>query len=66
MTPAELKSARQALGLSVGGLARVVGVSGERTVRKWERGDRDIPGPVKVLVALMLESAAVRKSLGIT
>lgn len=65
MTPAELKSARRALGLSAEGFARVVGVESGRTVRRWEAGDRDIPGPVKVLVALALGSKAVRNALGI-
>ena len=50
MTPTELKSMRHALGLSAEGLARLLQVSSGRTVRRWEAGDRDIPGPVKVLM----------------
>jgi hypothetical protein len=30
-------------------------VRGSRTVRRWETGDRDIPGPAKVLLALLGE-----------
>lgn len=57
MTPAALKSARRVLGLSAEGLARCLGVSGGRTVRKWEAGDRAIPGPVALLIERMLADA---------
>jgi len=49
MTPFELKSFREALSLSQAEFARAVGVESDRTVRKWEHGERDIPGPVAVL-----------------
>lgn len=65
MTPTELKSARHALGLSAEGFAAWVNVQGGRTVRKWEAGDRDIPGPVSVLVRAAMDSAAVRKHFGL-
>jgi DNA-binding transcriptional regulator YiaG len=61
MTPDELKSARHALGLSAEGFARWVKVADGRTVRRWEAGERDIPGPVEVLVKAALESRAVRR-----
>lgn len=57
MTPANLKSARHALGLSAEGMARALQVSSGRTVRRWEAGDRDIPGPVKVALRYMLGEA---------
>ncbi len=66
MTPEELKSARHAFGLSADGFAKWVNVSNGRTVRYWEAGDRDIPGPVVVLVKAALESAAVRAHFGLT
>lgn len=66
MTPEELKLARHALGLSAEGFASFVGVQGGRTVRKWEAGDRDIPGPVVVLTKACMESAAVREHFGLT
>jgi DNA-binding transcriptional regulator YiaG len=56
MTPAELKAARHTLGLSAAALARAVGVASERTVRRWEAGSRDIPGPVVRLVELWLDN----------
>lgn len=65
MTPAELKSARHALGLSAEGFARLVRVESGRTVRRWESGERDIPGPVAVLVDVLLTNAAARRRLGV-
>jgi DNA-binding transcriptional regulator YiaG len=66
MTPAELKSARNALGLSAEGFARWVNVSDGATVRRWERGARDIPGPVIVLVTAAMASRAVRRYFGLS
>lgn len=66
MTPEELKIARQALGLSAEGFARLVQVESGRTVRRWEAGERDIPGPVQVLVRALLDSAAVRQHFDLT
>jgi DNA-binding transcriptional regulator YiaG len=65
MTPAQLKSARQALGLSAEGFARAVGVESGRTVRRWEAGDRDIPGPVIAWLDLVLHLPAARRRLGL-
>ncbi len=38
------------LGLSTAKLAKLFQVSSGRTVRRWEAGDRGIPGPAKVLM----------------
>ncbi len=65
MTPAELRSARHALGQSAEGFARLVGVESGRTVRRWEAGERDIPGPVIVLTRLLLASPGARRALGV-
>lgn len=65
LTPSELKSARLALGLSAEGFAAWVNVKSGRTVRYWEAGERDIPGPVQVLVKATLESEAVRQHFGL-
>ena len=66
MTPSELKSIRTMLGITTDALATVLGVSGGRTVRRWEAGDRTIPGPAAVLLLAIKESAAVRAHLGLT
>lgn len=65
MTPAELKSARHALGLSAEGFARLVRVESGRTIRRWEAGERDIPGPVTLVVELLQESAEARRHCGV-
>lgn len=61
MTPTELKSARKALGLSAAGLARLVRVAEGRTVRRWESGESEVPGPVSALLEAILEDRAVRR-----
>ena len=50
-----------ALGLSAEGFAKLVRVERGRTVRQWEAGERDIPGPVVILVEAIHASSAVRK-----
>jgi DNA-binding transcriptional regulator YiaG len=42
MTPADLKTRREQLGLSQAGFARVLGVS-VRSLQNWEQGHRGIP-----------------------
>lgn len=59
MTPAEFKSARKALGLSQTAMAQALGISDDRTVRRWEAGPQDVPGPVAVAVAYMLRDAGI-------
>lgn len=62
MTPAELKEARRHLRLSQGALAKQLGLgskaqalNGARTVARWESGESRIPGPVAVLVKVLLQ-----------
>ena len=58
MTPAEIKAARQRLGLTQRGLAdalRLAGSDRTRTVRSWEQGTRPISGPATVAIELLLE-----------
>lgn len=64
MTPTQLKEARHQLGLSASQMAAALSdpdtepqVS-PRTIRYWEAGDRNIPGPVAVLVKLMLKGVS--------
>jgi DNA-binding transcriptional regulator YiaG len=66
MTPEELKLARHALGLSAERFASLVNVQSGRTVRKWEAGDRDIPGPVSVLTQAIMESQHIRDYFGLS
>lgn len=58
MTPNELKAARQQLGFkSQSAFARALGLqgNGDRTIRRWEKGQIPIPGPVQLAIQLMLE-----------
>jgi DNA-binding transcriptional regulator YiaG len=60
LTPDEIKTARQRLGLSANGLAEALrlGKGGGRTVRRWEAGDVAITGPASVAIELLLERKA--------
>ena len=42
-TPQGLKSMRQELGLTQQQVAEIVGVSGNRQVRRWENCEQDMP-----------------------
>jgi len=58
MTPAEVKAARQSIGLTANGLAELLrlGGSGGRTVRGWESdgGKYRISGPATVALEALL------------
>ena len=57
MTPADLRSARKALGLTQSALAKALRLSeknGDRSVRIWEQDGNTIPGPVQVAIEAML------------
>jgi transcriptional regulator with XRE-family HTH domain len=56
MTPADLRAARLRLGLTQAQLAaRLRMKSGDRTIRRMERGEVAVSGPVQVAVEMMLE-----------
>lgn len=59
MTPTELRAARKRLGMTQAQLAAalLLGNDGNRAVRRWEKGERPISGPVQVAVTLMLDIA---------
>jgi DNA-binding transcriptional regulator YiaG len=66
MTPGELKAARLDMSMSADRFARLVQVESGRTIRRWEGAERDIPGPVQVLVRAIMSSRPVRRYFGIT
>jgi transcriptional regulator with XRE-family HTH domain len=53
MTPDELHTARKDLGLTQADLAKIL-FADPRTIRKWENGDRPIPGLVSQTMRWML------------
>ena len=65
MTPSEFRAARLSLGLTASAIACLYRVSSDSTVQHWKAGARAVPGPVAILTKLLLESADVRKQLGL-
>jgi DNA-binding transcriptional regulator YiaG len=61
MTPTEVKAFRSSLGLSGNAFARLVGVESDRTVRRWEAGDRMIPGSIAVIQHLLAQLSATNR-----
>ena len=62
LTPADLRTARKALGLTQSGLAKALRLSeknGSRTVRIWEQDGNTIPGPVQVAIEAMLKAKEI-------
>jgi DNA-binding transcriptional regulator YiaG len=55
MTPTELIAARKQLGLSQAGLAAALGLTSDRTIRRWEAGDMPITGPAELAIRYMLK-----------
>ena len=55
-----IKRLRNQLELSQSDLAHVIGVSSDRTVRRWEDGERDAPGPAIILMTLMVKYPQIR------
>ena len=53
MTPATFKAIRQRAGLTQSGLAAVLRISDGRAIRRWETGEREISGPVTLLMELI-------------
>ena len=54
MTPSEFRAARHTLGHSSQAMAKALGLSDGRAVRRYEAGDRRISGPIELLVNRML------------
>jgi len=61
MTPQEFKAARLELGLSQREMASDLGVFDQRTVRRWEHGERRIPGEMEIVIAYWLRDKNERR-----
>lgn len=57
------RDVRRRLGLSHERMAEFLDVASDRTVRYWEDGKRDIPGPVKLLIDLVVYVPEAREYL---
>jgi DNA-binding transcriptional regulator YiaG len=53
MTPATFKAIRQRAGLTQSGLAALLRIGDLRTIRRWEAGEREISGPVCILMEML-------------
>jgi transcriptional regulator with XRE-family HTH domain len=60
MKPTNLRTTRETLGLSVEGMARALGCSGD-SLRRWERGDA--PGSVQLLCDLAASVPSVAEEI---
>lgn len=64
MTADEFREARHRLGLSGAAMAAEL-ESDLRTIRRWESGERAVPGPAAAFVRHMLSSMEARCALGL-
>jgi transcriptional regulator with XRE-family HTH domain len=62
MKPSEFKDARISMGLSQSKMAEALGLKTSRAIRQYEAGERQVSGPVAVLVAMLLEQANGKKA----
>ncbi len=53
LTPAEVRAAREKLGFTTRELADALECT-LRTVQMWEAGDRNVPGPARVALRLLM------------
>jgi DNA-binding transcriptional regulator YiaG len=53
MTPEQFSAIRERAGLSQARLAALLRIGDGRTIRRYEAGERSIPGPVSLLMELI-------------
>ncbi|KKM56156.1 hypothetical protein LCGC14_1552040 [marine sediment metagenome] len=63
MTPKEFREMRVQLGLSQDQLAKKLGVSSGRTVRRWELGERKISETTVLLLQAVWEKSIFREPI---
>jgi DNA-binding transcriptional regulator YiaG len=64
ISAALFRDCRKALGFTGAAMARALRVHGGRTVRMWEAGDREVPGPVWVALGYMLRERGLPDPTG--
>lgn len=62
MTRHEFTAALKLLGLTQEEAARLLGVSGRRTIRRWITGERAIPGPVEAALTAWLGRGTIPRA----
>lgn len=63
LTGTGLYRIRQKLGMTEETFARIIRVGSDRTVRRYENGERAVPATVAILAQLALEFPVVRERL---
>ena len=53
MTPATFKAIRQRAGLTQSQLASLLRIADGRAIRRWEAGERQVSGPVTILMEML-------------
>lgn len=53
MTNKEVQSIRKRAGLTQSGLAALLRITDQRTVRRWETGDIPVSGPASIVMELL-------------
>lgn len=57
MKAEEIIAIRRRAGLSQSGLAKLLRITDERTIRRWEKGDVPVTGPASIILELLSEGA---------
>jgi DNA-binding transcriptional regulator YiaG len=53
LQPNELRTIRQRYGLTIRGLAGLLRIRDEKTIRRWEKGEVPVSGPASIVLELM-------------
>lgn len=53
MTHTEVQSIRKRAGLTQSGLAALLRITDQRTVRRWETGDIPVSGPASIILEML-------------
>lgn len=53
MTHTEIQSIRKRAGLTQSGLAALLRITDQRTVRRWEAGDMPVSGPASIILEML-------------
>jgi len=63
----DIRTARRKLGLSIEGLRRLLrmGENSGKTIRRWQSGEQDVPGPVAAFLEVLMKSAEARRFAGV-
>lgn len=64
-SPERFKALRRRLRLEQDELADLLGLGSDRTLRRWEDNEKDIPGPVQLAMELIEKVPEVRRYLGL-